>query len=124
MAQGKRREPNPVKAVLDWFWKQVRVVIPLGEQQATALSEPLQVLPLPLTVFWQRPLPDHQAVGPDAAVESKRPFMQPHVDAPCLERQKGLSDAHLVMGAWAVDQNLDLQRAIRQHGLPAGVSSW
>ena len=94
------------------------MVVPLREQQATPFAQPLKVFPLPLKTRRQGALPNHQAVWPNAVVEAEWSFMYPAIHSLGLQRHKGVSDAHLIVGAWAVHQHLDLQRPIGQHGVP------
>ena len=51
------------------------------------------MFPLPLAAFRQWPLPDHQAVGPDAAVEAKGPLVDAAVHPELLQRAKRITDA-------------------------------
>ena len=94
------------------------MVIPLREKQAAPFAQPLQVLPLLLTALRKWPLPDHQAVWPDAFTEAEGPLVDPAIHAKGLKSRKRFSDAYLIVGPRAVYQYLNLQRSIGQHGVP------
>ena len=98
------------------------MVIPLREKQTAPFAQPLQVLPLSLTALRKWPLPDHQAVGPDAFIEAEGPLVDLAIHSKGLKPCKRFSDAYLIVGAWAVHQHLDLQRPIGQHGVLDGYT--
>ena len=98
-------------------WKQLGMVVPLRQQQAPAFAQPLQVLPLMLAALREWPLPDHQAVGPNAVVEAEGTLVDSAIHPKGLQSHKRFSDAYLIVGSRAVYQDLDPQRPIGQHGL-------
>ena len=118
MAQLKWRQIQIYEALAKSGRKQIRMIVPLRQKQAAPFTQPLQVLPLLLAALRKWPLPDHQAVGADAVVEAEGSLMDPAIHPKGLQRRKGFSDAYLIVGPWAVYQNLDLQRPIGQHGVP------
>ena len=118
MAQPQWRQILSRELLAKTSWEQLGVVVPLREQQAAPFAQPLQVLPLSLLTLRQGTWPDHQAVGPDAVVESEGPLVDPAIHPKGLQSRKWFSDAYLIVGARAVHKHLDAQWPIGQHGVP------